>query len=201
MFYLQYYAQPTFAEQLFLALLQWLFLIYVIMFVVRLIRNRPMTETHSHQYRIFENTSFSSQEFYETVKRAVAEKEYPNIKTSRVTYSEGTIVFGNREYLRIERLSSTFDICAAPFGKDYFISWWTGEVPNVGRKVLASLPWFGPALASAMYGKGLYILDAEVVFRDSVNQIIEDAVAAATNGRGVRSIQQKQALTIPAKQN
>ena len=174
-------------------------IIVVAMFLIRLIRSRPMTDTHTHQYRLFENVTLSAQDFYQTINQAVQEKQYPNIKVLRVQYSEGTMMSGNREYLRIERFHSTFDICAAPFGKDYFISWWAGEIPNVGKKLLSSIPWVGLALASSIYGKGLYLLDAEVMFRDSINQIIEEAVAATTSGKGVRGIGLKETLTVPAK--
>ena len=200
MHYLQIYGQPTFAEQLFFGLLQWLMLIYVLMFIVRLIRNRPMKETHSNQYRRFENMSLSTQEFYDTIKRALKDKGYPNVTTSWAVYSEGTVIAGNREYLRIEHISIACDLCAAPFGKDYFISWWVGELPSIGRKVMRSLPWIGPAIESAFYPRGLYILDAEKVFCDCVNQIIEEAINAAVNGKGVRGIHLKETFTVPAKE-
>ena len=194
------YLQVSGAEPLFFQLLQWLFIVFVVLFLLRLIRTKPMEETHRHQYRLFDDTALSTQDFYQALTAAVAAKEYPQVQVSRVTYFGDSLVSGNREYLRIQRFHHTFDVCAAPFGKDFFISWWIGEVPSFRRELLAAVPWIGRALERAIYGKGLYVRDAEVMFRDSITQLIEEAINATTNGRGIRGIQLKESLTIPAKE-
>ena len=35
----------------------------------------------------------------------------------------------NRQYLRMHRGKHAFDICAAPFGNGFFVSWWLTEPP------------------------------------------------------------------------
>ena len=34
------------------------------------------------------------------------------------------IASAKREYLRMQRGKYAFDICAAPFGNGFFVSWW-----------------------------------------------------------------------------
>ncbi len=35
-----------------------------------------------------------------------------------------------RIYQRIGRKKLVFDVCGAPFGKGFFVSWWMGPLPN-----------------------------------------------------------------------
>jgi hypothetical protein len=50
-------------------------------------------------------------------------KEAP-VRPQRVDWSEGGLLSAKREYLRATYGRYSFDICAAPFGKDFFFSWW-----------------------------------------------------------------------------
>ena len=55
----------------------------------------------------------------------------PGVSTSRITYGEGGLLSPRREYLRVSRDQTVFDICAAPYAKGFFISSWQGELPNL----------------------------------------------------------------------
>ena len=80
----------------------------------------------SHWYNLIEGLQESAQEFYSSLEQGVASKELPNIKISRIEYKEGGLISAKREYLRIKRKDLIFDVCAAPFGKGFFVSWWLG---------------------------------------------------------------------------
>ena len=90
---------------------------------------RPM-RVISNWYVYLENFSTSALDFYSQVEEAVARREIPDAKTSRVTYKEGGLLSAKREYLRVERQGTVFDIGAAPFGRGYFFSWWLAELPG-----------------------------------------------------------------------
>lgn len=47
----------------------------------------------------------------------------------RIALPEGTLLSSHRDYLRVTRGKYTFDLCAAPFGIDFFVSWWLVEQP------------------------------------------------------------------------
>ncbi len=83
----------------------------------------------SHWHYPVENFSTSSDEFYRAVEQALAPHEIPEAEISRVEWKEGGTFSGRREYLRVRRGKLVFDICAAPFGADYFFSWWLAEIP------------------------------------------------------------------------
>jgi hypothetical protein len=85
------------------------------------------TPVFAHWHKLVPDFSTSSQEFYAALEAALAKREIPELKTSRIEYHESGIISALRVYLRIERKKLAFDICAAPFGTAFFFSWWLTE--------------------------------------------------------------------------
>ena len=83
----------------------------------------------SHWYHLVESFQTSSLAFYESVETAVQARAVPETNRSRIEHKEGGLASAKREYLRIHRGKHAFDICAAPFGTGFFISWWFTEPP------------------------------------------------------------------------
>jgi len=75
------------------------------------------------------------QEFYEAVEKAMADQKIPAMEVSRVEYAEGGLLSDKRLYLRMLRERLAFDMCAAPFGNNFFFSCRTIHSPPVLR------PW------------------------------------------------------------
>lgn len=74
--------------------------------------------------KYFTHFNTSPSEFYESVEAALAKHEIPGLEVSRVIWKEGSFLSADREYLRIGRRRLVYDICAAPFGRDFFFSAW-----------------------------------------------------------------------------
>src|SRR5437868_6847318 len=83
----------------------------------------------SHWYQLIENFQASSLGFYELLEAAMERRKVPEQHAARVEFKEGGLVSAHREYLRMHRGKYAFDICAAPFGTGFFISWWFTEPP------------------------------------------------------------------------
>lgn len=81
----------------------------------------------SHWYHLFENLQTSTLDFYVSVHGFVDKWQIPGAQISQVEYHEGGVLSAKREYLRIKRGRHIFDICGAPFGTGFFVSWWLGE--------------------------------------------------------------------------
>lgn len=127
----------------------------------------------SHWQTSIEGFSTSSLGFYDLVKEGISRREVPDLKVSEVEWKESGLGSGKRVYLRISREGLNFDICAAPFGKSFFFSWWLAVIPRVlldfivlgsiallgcfalGMASLASL--FGVALMARQSGFGLLL--------------------------------------------
>jgi hypothetical protein len=91
------------------------------------------TEVIDHWYALIPGFSTSTKEFYETVEKELRERKVPSMEIFHVDFAEGGILSNKREYLRMTRERLVFDICAAPFGTDYFFSCRFAEIPAVIR--------------------------------------------------------------------
>jgi hypothetical protein len=91
--------------------------------------------------QLIENFQASSQDFYVAFERAAAARAMPESLATRVEHKEGGIASANREYLRLQRGKYAFDLCAAPFGTGFFVSWWF-TIPPLAWGFLYTLGFF-----------------------------------------------------------
>jgi len=89
------------------------------------------TEVLDYSCQLIENLSVSSKEVYEQVEAAVKAREIPGLETSRAFWHEGGAISAKREYLRFARERLVFEICAAPFGTGFFVSFRSSIIPLV----------------------------------------------------------------------
>jgi hypothetical protein len=92
-----------------------------------------------HWSKLIENLQASPKEFYTSVEQGIERRQVPSISNSRVDWKEGGLFTAWREYLRINREKEVIDICGAPYGSGFFVSWWHGELqPSaIGPTLLA----------------------------------------------------------------
>jgi len=103
----------------------------------------------SHWSTLIENFQASPMAFYQAVEAALTRRQVPETKNSRVDYREAGVLSANREYLHVTRETFNFDVCGAPFGTGFFVSWWlTEEVPTLNPilKALSLVGMLGVAL-------------------------------------------------------
>jgi hypothetical protein len=140
----------------------------------------------SRWHRLFVGLQESSQKVYAAIEEQVRKQNIPDVKLSRVTYSEKGIFSAKREYLRVKRQGRIFDICAAPFGNNFFVSWWLGQTPGFIASLLMKIPYIGPFLVGKFKPETYYTLDTTLMFQDSVHTAVMAAVDAITEGKGQR---------------
>ena len=112
-------------------------------------------EVISHWHHSVEEFNTSAISFYDAISATLRAKAVPTVKIERIDWNESGILSAKREYLRVSHARYSFDICAAPFGKDFFFSWW--------------LTRRAPAFA-ALYGVGT-LVGLAVVFLGLWNQL------------------------------
>lgn len=88
-------------------------------------------EVLDHWYALVPNFDTPTKEFYDSITEELKAQKVPGLEISRVQFSEGGILSGKREYLRMTRERLVFDICAAPFGTSYFFSCRFAEIPAI----------------------------------------------------------------------
>jgi hypothetical protein len=90
----------------------------------------------SHWHHTVEDFNTSAIDFYSTIERDLLASAAP-VSFSRTMWNEGGLLSARRTYLRVGFQRFNFDICAAPFGKSFFFSWWlTKRTPDVAMGCL-----------------------------------------------------------------
>ena len=120
-------------------------------------------EVISHWHQSVDGLSTSTLDFYAAVEKALREKEVADLHIERITANEHGILSAKREYLGVSYGRLRFDICGAPFGKDFFFSWWlVKRTPDLaalwGCATLIGLPLIGLVFISAMgFFQGIFV--------------------------------------------
>ena len=142
----------------------------------------------SNWYHLLENFQASPLEFYTGVEAALKKRQAPDVKVSRVDWREGGLLSAKREYLRIKRKSFIFDICGAPFGTGFFVSWWLGEKPAGLVGLLVSLPFIGWFFNWLIRPDTYYKIDTALMFQETVHNSVMEVVDGLTTAKGVRGL-------------
>jgi hypothetical protein len=127
----------------------------------------------------------SSNEFYDNLKKIVSTHEMPNIKMEPVTHKEGGLLSSSRQYFRVKNKALVFDVCAAPYGKGFFISWWLYETEGKAMGLIKKTK-VGSFLKDLSTRKTFYQADNEAMFRSTVHKCVLEAVDKMTEGKATR---------------
>ncbi len=130
---------------------------------------RPARRTRSgtpaillaHWYHLIEGLQTSSLGFYQGIEQALGHRAVPDTATARTDYRESGFLSAKREYLRITRGAQAIDICAAPFGTGFFVSWWLGEArpgPLIPTVALLAVLIVDFRIFGAFFGLGFLVL-------------------------------------------
>ncbi len=92
---------------------------------------------------LFEGLQAQPSEVYAAITTALTRRGIPDLALSEIIYREAGYFSGGRAYLRVSREHHVFDICAAPFGGSFFVSWRLAEARPAA---------FWPTLAALLYG-------------------------------------------------
>ena len=144
------------------------------------------TTVHAHQSQHFEDLQMSAKEFYMLLKKMIEEYRYPEVQCEPVTLSESGLFSSRREYLRISKGRYHYYVCASPFGKSFFISWWLQEDAHTAANVASRFGRLGKAVATRMESKTFYERDTELMFTSSINSLIKSAVEKVKADKGYR---------------
>jgi hypothetical protein len=179
--------------------------------------DKKVSSILSHWHKLFEGFQESPQRIYGLMEEAIKRRKIPDVKISRISYPEAGALSARREYLRVRRKEHIFDICAAPFGTGFFVSWWLGE-PKTFFWLLASiifvfiliiglgigLPWWLPlgigftiiGLWKLSLRPTYYRLDTALMFQDSVHSAVLEVIEQATEGKGLKALSEPEKKPI-----
>lgn len=151
-------------------------------------RKPLLSDVISHWNHMFEGMQESPQAFYASVEQAIQARNIPDAKFTRVDVAEGGILSAKRMYLRVWRKEHVIDICAAPFGNSFFISWWLSEIPSGCMALLLSLPFI--SLIAWWFARPVtyYKIDTAMMFQALVKSAVNEAIDKMTTAKGIRAL-------------
>lgn len=147
----------------------------------------------NHWTKLFPFCAMSANEFYGQVEKIFKEHQLPDCKTERTTHKEGGIFSSSREYFRIRRKDLVFDICAAPVGKDFFISWWLYETEGITKQLL-KLTSVGSYLVERSAKQTFFQADEETMFLTCAHECILEAIETMVQSKGVRALTEQEKI-------
>lgn len=157
---------------------------------------RKVSLVISHWYHLIEGLEDSSQRFYSSLERAIESRQLEKLDLSRIDYKEGSIFSDSREYFRVRRRDHIFDICAAPFGNGFFISWWLGESVGPFWTLILKIPLLGVMLLKMFRPETYYRFDTALMFQSSVHSAVLEVIDQMTTAKGIRSLTESERKPI-----
>ncbi len=138
----------------------------------------------SHWHHLMQGLQESPQQFYALLDSAVKTREIPNIKLSKISHHEGGILTSKREYYRVTRKEHIFDICAAPFGNSFFVSWWLCEK----QRFWETIPVIRWLFALLVTRKTYFRHDTAIMFQELFHSAVLEVIDGISKAKGLRAL-------------
>jgi hypothetical protein len=137
---------------------------------------------HAHNYRHFEYLQLSAKEFYLALATLIEDYQYPDVSCKTTTIKEKGFFSSKREYLHIAWQQYHYYVCACPFGRSFFISWYLQEESGIDLFDGFLNKLFG----GSKRDKTFYERDTELMFTQSIMAIIEMVIQKVKAEHGHR---------------
>lgn len=171
-----------------------IFILYVILvfLLLKFIFSRALKNYHSRWNTLIDDFDFSTQEFYQLFKKELLSQGISGISTSDVSLHEGNIFSPKRRYIRVRWKDYQYDICAAPFGNGFFVSWWLFYKDTLGQIIISKIPLIGKWLVKSLYPITYYKIDTASMFMSYAQSSVLKVIDDITNNKGVRALNESE---------
>jgi hypothetical protein len=142
----------------------------------------------SHWSVMLPKVELSSDDFYKAIEEKVDAESLKEIKVERVTLSEGGIFSNKRIYLQVKRADHVFHICAAPYGHNYFLSYWLGQIDSGIWALLSRIPGVGFFADKFLKPVTYFKLDTASIFQSLIHGAIMETLDEWSESRGTRML-------------
>jgi len=175
-----------------------LYIMYIILGILtlKLIFTKTLKNYHSKWNTLIDDFNFSTEEFYSMFKKELLSQGVSGINTHDVSLHEGNIFSNKRRYVRVKWKDYQYDICAAPFGKGFFISWWLLYKNSIGYLIISKLPFIGSWLSRKLYPITYYKIDTASMFMTYAQSSVIKVIDSITNEKGIRTLSENERKPI-----
>ena len=171
-----------------------IYLLYglVTFLILKSIFSASIKDHHSHWNTLIDNFNFSTPEFYKLLKEDLENQGIKHVKIEQVSIKEGNAISSRRAYLRVTWKGYQYDVCGAPFGNGFFISWWLLYKNSFGQTLVSKVPFIGGWLAKKLYPITYYKIDTASMFMTYAQASVLKVVDEITKLHGVRLLSEQE---------
>lgn len=137
---------------------------------------------------LYPNMNFDPEDFYQKIVDILNKHEVPNFYHRHRTFKQGGVVSNSRLYLEVSRGEYIYHICGAPWGTDFFFSWWQRKRYSPIERLFINTPVLGPIIKRMNETGTYYKLDTDAAFNASVQHAVQEAVNEITDANGGRRL-------------
>jgi len=167
-----------------------LYIIYgiILYIILRFIFTNLFKEYHSNWNTLIDSFEYSTEEFYVKFKKEMLSHGVSGITASDISLKEGNVFSPRRRYIRVRWKEYQYDICAAPFGSGFFISWWLLYKNSLGKILISKIPFVGKWLARIWFPITYYKIDTASMFMTYAQTSVLNIIDEITNNKGIRAL-------------
>lgn len=160
----------------------------IVFLILKSIFSATLKSHHSRWNTLIDGFDFSTHEFYKLLKEELQNQGINRISINTVSLKEGNAFSSRRSYLRVTWKDYQYDVCAAPFGKGFFISWWLLYKNSIGQILISKIPFVGSWLARKLYPVTYYKIDTASMFMSYAQSSVLKVIDGITNDKGIRAL-------------
>jgi hypothetical protein len=171
-----------------------IFLLAIVFVVIALIRVKR--ELLNHWNILIPRLSYSSKEFYETLTNKLNEHGVRNLKVKVIEKNTGSVLSGKRLYAEVSFDDYIYDVCAAPFGKSFFVSYWMHFELRKREKIVLGIPFVGARLLKVFFPMTYYRMDTSSMFHALMHEIITEMVDELCEEHTLEKLSENQKIPV-----
>jgi len=138
------------------------------------------------------NFNYAPLTFYSNLRKYFDEKKVPTIKGMRVVHMASSHMFSRRrKYFRVVSEDFSIDVCASPYGEDYFFSYWLLERASLWRLLIKNLPFIGAGLERQFWPMKYHKMDTMQMYQSVIHAGILEVIDSITDEKGIARISQE----------
>lgn len=167
-----------------------LYLLYAVMVfvIIKLITKASLKNYHSKWNTLIDNFNYASSDFYKLLIEELKSHGVDGITTKHVFLKEGNALSSKRTYLRVSWKDYEYDICAAPFGNGFFVSWWLLYKDSFWQRFITRIPFIGSWLARKLFPVTYYKIDTASMFMSYAQSSVLKTLETITENKGTRAL-------------
>lgn len=166
------------------------YMIYLLIafLILKSLFTKSIKEYHSKWNTSINNFKFSTEEFYTLLRKELKSNGVVGIDIRTVKLKTGNTFSTSRKYLRVNWKEYQYDICAAPFGNGYFVSWWLLFKNSPMQIFVSKIPFIGDWLSKKLYPVTYYKIDTASMFMTYCQQAVLNVIDEITDKQGLKKL-------------